>query len=70
MVITNRRLAMTNISEKQRQRATSDRRAFLINELYRMGLDGTPCGRTFEECTLFTLEQVHINAKCRVGRLL
>ena len=61
---------MIDITEKQRQRAVSDKKAFLINELYRFGLNESPCGRKFEECSLFTLEQTYINERYRIGRSL
>lgn len=59
---------MLDLAEKQRQRAVNDKRMFLINELYKLGLNKTRDGRSFEECTLFTLEHVHINEKCRKAR--
>ncbi len=61
---------MLDLAEKQQVRATTDRKTFLINELYKLGLNKTRDGRSFEECTLFTLEHVHINEKCRKAREL
>jgi len=61
---------MIDLAEKQRVRAENDRRTVLINELYKLGVDKTRDGRSVEECTLFTLEHVHINEKCRVSRKL
>lgn len=59
---------MLDLAEKQRVRAVNDRKTYLINELYRLGLNKTRDGRSFEECTLFTLEHVHINERCRKAR--
>lgn len=57
-----------DVVDMQKRRAVADRRTHLINELYKLGLDATSDGRQFEECTLFTLEHIHINEKCRAGR--
>ncbi|MTW85605.1 hypothetical protein F3157_08005 [Virgibacillus dakarensis] len=61
---------MVDITEKQKQRAVNDHKTFLINELYKMGVDRTPDGRKIKDVRLFTLEQVHINEKCRMGKAL
>ncbi|WP_164670454.1 hypothetical protein [Virgibacillus doumboii] len=60
---------MNDIAERQRQRAVNDRKTHIINELYKMGVNRTPDGRNLEECTLFTLEPVYINEKCRMANI-
>ncbi|MUK89130.1 Fur-regulated basic protein FbpA [Ornithinibacillus sp. L9] len=60
---------MNDIVEKQRQRYIQDRRTDLINSLYRMGVYETPDGRNLEDVSLFTLEHVHVNEKCRMANI-
>lgn len=59
---------MLDLAEKQQIREETHRKTFLINELYKLGLNKTRDGRSFEECTVFMLEHVYINEKCRVAR--
>lgn len=58
---------LESLDEKKRMRSRQDRKTHLINELYKMDIYETRDGRNFEECTLFTLEHVHVNEKCRAA---
>ncbi|RFA31907.1 hypothetical protein CAI16_19535 [Virgibacillus dokdonensis] len=60
---------MNQISDNKRQQAVNDRRTFIINELYGMGVFYTRDGRKVENCRLFTLEQVYINEKHRMAQI-
>lgn len=44
------------LAEKQRQRHIHDEKLKYINELNKLGMIKMPDGRSFEECTLFTLQ--------------
>lgn len=55
---------MIDLAEKQRIRAINDRRTYLINELYKLGVYQTR-NQKFTDLSLTELEQIHINEKCR-----
>ena len=61
-------MLLIDLKDKKRQEAVEERRSFLINELYKMGITETSDGRQFEDCSLFTLEHVHISEKCNASR--
>lgn len=66
----HRRDTVLDLHEKQRIRQSYERKLYLIAELQRMGMTEMDDGSTLEDCSLVTLEQVHINEKCRIGMTL
>lgn len=58
---------MISISEKQRLRSVSERKTYLINQLYKLGVYQTRVGKNIEDVSLSDLEQIHINEKCRAA---
>ncbi len=61
---------MLDLRDKQRIRHTHERKLHLIAELQKMGMTEMDDGSTLEDCSLVTLEQIHINEKCRIGMTL
>ncbi len=47
---------MTGLANKQQQRHIHDEKLKCINELNKLGMIKMPDGRSFEECTLYTLQ--------------
>lgn len=60
--------SLEEIDRGLRETEVRARRAFLINQLKSMGIDYTRDGRRLEECSLYTLEWTHIEAKNEAAR--
>ena len=58
---------MIGVSQSQRLRLVSERRTYLINQLYKLGIYKTRIGKNIEDVRLSDLEQIHINEKCRAA---
>lgn len=60
--------SLEEIDRGLRETEVRARRAFLINQLKSMGVEYTRDGRRLEECSLYTLEWTHIEAKNEAAR--
>ncbi|MGP4041920.1 hypothetical protein ACTWP4_18760 [Gracilibacillus sp. D59] len=58
---------MEKASKEVRQEEVKERKQYLLTKLQSMGITHYPDGRDLSECSLFTLEYVYIQEKCKRG---
>lgn len=61
---------MISLAEKQKIRHAYERKLHLINEMQKLGHLKMEDGRSFEECTLYSLEYEHARIKSEIGKTL